>query len=906
MLESSGVPNSLFNRMAAKWGIDEPTNRGLAAMAFGKGLGPAMGRNLYMRLGSMVESGLDPQQQLQLAQQYTELGGNYGATSGAEYLARGGFQGIPLQSRITERQMAGGYGTAIALYQGGLAPSPSNAMGRVDEAGRLALGMPEYGPAFQSMANFSVSYRNQFGVNMSRGMQNTLTAAMAGYGRMPQDYMALAQTIASNRGLTGSKALKGILDSIVSGGAQNPEVFAMQRDEADLVASLGGDPGQKRLAKALGGGLYGAQRLGQFKAAALQGVGYVGSNLAALSQTSGINRSIFGGLVPAAQSALLQSGVGASALGQLNDPYNLTRMGQAGMLTGEIGAVVGGGLMDIQPSGAVYNLGQRNLRGIVAPGQTPMQFFQAGAQWRRQVTGGASAFSNAGGFQGRALQAANFGIAGLQALSAQVSYEGAMASAGVSAASARASYQYQTGFIFPSQRVGIEMQRAEDVGGFVQTDWMRQKGISGVDFGRGEFARRREAAVMQQADIVAGGSSNLVRLGWQLEDINRQRNQSRVQSQWQREDMAVAQQRTQLNRGFRDYEMARQGQELQISRNEMREDYATNRQIAQREFGWAMEDYDRGIRRSTGEQRRQLVRQRDRDTERFNDDSKQADKEKRRAEDRIKREEDYQKKQLEHIKKLDNLEDEDFKKAEERQKTQEGWREEDFAIREGRVRQEMQWSQEQLARSLASFKLQEERLTIEEQKSKSNYEMKLVLQTAEEAYAKKQLELALAAAGVAADQAKKQKAIAEMIDDIQRKQEDIYAGYEGYMRRGASAFIDALAALLQSKYGVTMNNPPSPATNKTGPPPVKMKALGGYAARGSRQLVGEFGPEIITPAQESTILPTKYYRPSNRTGSSSSPDTLVATINIGGEKLGDFILPILATVAAKDARRSRR
>jgi hypothetical protein len=542
--------------------------------------------------------------------------------------------------------------------------------------------------------------------------------------------------------------------------------------------------------------------------------------------------------------------------------------------------------------------------GTPTPAMAMMNFSNTGAAAAR-MTGGQNVFSTLSPrVSGQIATAAMGGQRGLQMLSAQYSYEASMASAGISAAGARLSHEYAMNTTFPMRKMDMEMDNADKFGGVVSTEWMQKNGIPAYNAGRGYFAWAKEQMAMQKTDLAEGNTQNMARLGWQLEDIGRERGRSRVQFGWQRQDLADSYAQTLSQRAFQSYEFGRQREDLNLQRQYFREDSAFNRQVSDKQFGWQMEDYDEAIRRSSGRERKQLVKQRDRATEMQNMQRGQEDKQDKRQEEAFKREEEHMKKVEAYQKEQDTYEDANNKKQLERLKVQEAWREEDFSVRESRVQQEMEWAQANHDRQLANFKIREEQLAAEESKANTLKGASEKRYNDDFAFEQRNYQLQLASAGLAAENAKKQYAIQLAQETIQKVEEDRIGLWKKWFENtqwgAAKDFVSEWKEFAKSfgfwKEGGGSGGSPGGKPGKIG----------------DEVKDGDFSPGKVTPApggsngggaHGETFRDSSLSRPRGLQSNGGSTN-LVIPVVVGQEKIEEIVVKVLPDAVRVDRRRS--
>lgn len=155
----------------------------------------------------------------------------------------------------------------------------------------------------------------------------------------------------------------------------------------------------------------------------------------------------------------------------------------------------------------------------------------------------------------------------------------------------------------------------------------------------------------------------------QLQNFRYQREMMQTQNQFairgeeiQGTRMAVSQEYNRWQSGF-------QYQGMQIQRGYARQDMQYNEQMRNMGFGWQMEDMDEAIRTSTGRQRAQLVRQRDRASTKFNLEGEQIDRQEERQEEMWAREDERFAKTQEYQESMMELDEEQFNLSKEQRET---------------------------------------------------------------------------------------------------------------------------------------------------------------------------------------------------------------------------------------------
>lgn len=611
------------------------------------------------------------------------------------------------------------------------------------------------------------------------------------------------------------------------------------------------------------------------------------------------------------------------------------RMASYAMASGM--ASPGGGIgpmMDTSTGGKLFQSTMTGLETTVGGSQfykappTAAQIGQIMAPMAAQVTGGRAGNT---AYQGRlnkvmsgAVYGANMGGArGLAMESAVVSRDAAMASAGAQIASLKAGHEYSVNTEMPFRWTQQEMGFGQQFGGVVQTDYMKKKGIGPMDFGRGSFARERAGMELQIADMKAQKQQGLSRIGWQMEDLNREQGRTNVRNQWQREDFQLQGQSMAANRamqtynfGFQQRELGFQRQELNINRQSANEDFQYNRGMRNLQHGWQMEDADQNIRRATGFQRRQLVKERDRAQILHSKESGQDDKLKKRQdaafdrqEETIKRQEDKLKKELEHFKVVSKIEDKQFANQKKRFEEEAKWKDEDFNIQKGRLAQEMAWAQESFDRSMAQIELRKEGMDVEEKMAAVNHELAVARFKDDEAHELRMFELNVAAAGIAAGAAQKQFEIATNQMNMAIKEEDRINAWNKMLDKTQwDKVIEFISKLIQlSNSGMNFSGSPDDRGEKNDPPPPPNHAKGGDLNEGAN-IAGEHGAEMLFYNMRSgrtSVLPNSASpRDSKRAPGGGNGGTQVIQVMLDSGVLVDTVIKNSPAKVRVDAKRT--
>jgi hypothetical protein len=457
------------------------------------------------------------------------------------------------------------------------------------------------------------------------------------------------------------------------------------------------------------------------------------------------------------------------------------------------------------------------------------------------------------------------GVAGLNLRSNQLNYETQMASIAISREQLEYNRNKQLTWDFPIAATQNEIARAQALGGIVHSDWMKQNGIGPLDYSGGtvKIDGMNEAVTyeggqiglamfnlgMSKIEAKRGYEQGMARMGWQVADMTREIDRSRIRGGWQRDDFALQADQMQFARSKQMYDFGYQSREMGITRQQYREDFAFQERQRQLQFGWQMEDADINIRRSTGFERKQLIKQKERETISFNMESEQVARQNTRQEEAFKREEEKFNKEIEHYKKSLEFEDEQFKRQQKRFDQQREWEEEDFSIKMGRAGEEAAWAAEAYQRQLAKFAVEEDQLL----KQKANEEEMAKWRQAQHERdmidAEKMYELSKKSLENSAKSVEEQKKIQDDLVILNQRQQDAVNAVTNAFAKvdwvGTAAAIKELLETLR-KLGIIKDAPKENKTNgKNDLEGEKAQFKGGFVNKGTSYVVGEVGQEIL-------------------------------------------------------------
>jgi hypothetical protein len=491
------------------------------------------------------------------------------------------------------------------------------------------------------------------------------------------------------------------------------------------------------------------------------------------------------------------------------------------------------------------------------------------------------------------------GIAGGQKDLRIAQANASLASAGASIANMKLQREFDLSFARPMEQYQSDQKWTSVFGGTVESPF----GNGTLNFGKGQLEYRRLEMGIQYKDMVANYQQNMARLGWQGQDLKRNRARQLVQVGYQAQDFDFQQRGIDINRESQSYDFAFQAREMGISKQAYKEDFSYGRKMSQLQFGWQMEDADTNIRRSTGFERRQLIKNREREVITFNSQTEQAQKENKRQEDSFKRQEEKFAKELDHYKKSIKLEDDQFKVSKERFVQQQKWEEEDFNIQTGRHDQEVAWAEEQFERQMTRFDLEKEQFELDAENQEK-------LRKDEQDYRQAAWELAdktykhnLAAAGAAAAAALKAVEVETAITEITTGLELAVGAMSKFYEVRWEEVGKAMEWIIKM-YKLINNIPDDPTPGKPRDP-FPAEANGGYFNHNQSVLVGERGPEIITTDNKGRpfVIPNSAI-PRGRPSSSGSSEVIHIHVMMDSDEIATYTAGKANTLASRNRRRA--
>ena len=155
--------------------------------------------------------------------------------------------------------------------------------------------------------------------------------------------------------------------------------------------------------------------------------------------------------------------------------------------------------------------------------------------------------------------------------------------------------------------------------------------------------------------------------GSQMDQFSYSLNRMDLQQQFQRENWASQDTRRQAGVEQNRWQTSFNYETSLMQRDFSRENTNFQTQMQNMSYSWSMEDYDEAIRRSSGYERAQLVKRRDRETTTYGLNSQNNDRVQGNQEELWAREDERYKKSLEYTEQLDQLNEEDFSRQRSQQ-----------------------------------------------------------------------------------------------------------------------------------------------------------------------------------------------------------------------------------------------
>ena len=408
------------------------------------------------------------------------------------------------------------------------------------------------------------------------------------------------------------------------------------------------------------------------------------------------------------------------------------------------------------------------------------------------------------------LYAGKGGIEGAQEYTARLSYGNAMAGVGLSYQEASLAREQELTLNRPQKAFQLGLQQATQFGGM----------FGGYQF-TGSFN-------FQQQELNFSRQTSQIQYG-----------RAQTQFGWEAQGMQLGRQETLLGRGAQSYDLSFQQVDLQLGHQYFQQDWALQQNKRQLQFGWQMEDSERTIRRATGFEKQQAIRERGRAVEMFNLDSVQLDREKQREETKFKREEERWNVQRRRFDEQNALEDKRW------------------ALEQEQFKKKKEWTDEDFKREQEAFQRQQKQLDDSRKAAEMQYAKEQERFAAENKFADKQYELQVKRIGLQAQEITNNETLRRFVDSQLTEQK---TRFNNNMDTFETALVRALNSILKTLGGELLKdyNPTTNPTNNQedwGAANVQ-QAAGGNVVAGRAYVVGDgYGPEIFVAPANGKIIP---------------------------------------------------
>jgi hypothetical protein len=447
------------------------------------------------------------------------------------------------------------------------------------------------------------------------------------------------------------------------------------------------------------------------------------------------------------------------------------------------------------------------------------------------------------------------GIPALQERYARMAYQNQLAGVGIAYQESALSRQFELGVNRPQKDLQLALSGASQFGGSVATPYGQYNATGSFNF--------------QQQNMA---------FQWQGQQIQYGRQQ--VQFGWEQQSMDMSRAGQLQGRAMGQFDLGYQRRELDLGHQYFQQDWQFNQQKRQLQFGWQMEDAERNIRRATGFEKQQLIRERGRASEMFNLDSQQLNREKGREEDKYKREDERWRLQLANFQTMAALEDRRWDLERQQLEQRKKWTDEDF-----------QREKDQHARDVAQFN--ENRALAE-----INYKQEQERWIEEKKFGDEQFKLQQARLGLQATEIKNAEDLRLKIDSLNTEAITRTIVNSSAMITQMENFFNTLFAAM----GVTIPFPRKEVEYQVGP--VKAKALGGNFAAGEEILVGDTGPELVRFDRPGNVIPATRTAAMREQSSSSVVENTPVYVTIDGKVIAEAVITHGGDSLRRNTRRS--
>jgi len=443
----------------------------------------------------------------------------------------------------------------------------------------------------------------------------------------------------------------------------------------------------------------------------------------------------------------------------------------------------------------------------------------------------------------------------LQERYARMAYQNQLAGIGISFQESNIARQFELNVNRPQKDLQLALSGASQFGGSVATPYGQYNATGSFNF--------------QQMNMA---------FQWQGQQIQYGRQQ--VQFGWEQQSLDMSRAGQLQSRAMGQYDLGYQRRELDLGHQYFQQDWQFNQQKRQLQFGWQMEDAERNIRRATGFEKQQLIRERGRAAEMFNLDSQQLNREKTREEDKYKREDERWRLQLANFQTMAALEDKRWNLEREQLEQRKKWTEEDF-----------QREKDQHARDVAQF---EENRKLAE----INYKQEQERWVAEKKFGDEQFKLQQARLGLQATEIKNAEELRLKIDSINTEAATRVITNSSAMITQMEDFFNTLFKAM----GVTIPFPRKEPEYRSGP--AKGYANGGRFEAGDEILLGDAGPELVRFDRPGNVIPATRTAAMIGRGNSSVVENTPVYVTIDGKVIAEAVITHGGDALRRNTRRT--
>jgi len=488
-----------------------------------------------------------------------------------------------------------------------------------------------------------------------------------------------------------------------------------------------------------------------------------------------------------------------------------------------------------------------------------------------------------------------YGQAGIQELYARKAYASQLASIGVQGEKLKLSRQFELNVTRPQRDFQLALQGATQFGGTV----------GGYQF-TGAFNFQEQQLGFEQRSLSIQKARSDIQFGWQGFDLNKQHGRAQIGFGWSEQEAQLGRQGQLLGRGMQQYEFGFQQTSLELGHKYFGEDWGLSQQKRFLSFGWQMEDSERNIRRSTGFEKQQLIRERGRAVEMFGLDQTQAGREKSREEEKFKREEEHLKKQMDQFKKNAALEDQRWAIEQDRLIKQRDWERQDFDTEMSRLGIKKSWADEDFAREQEALDRKKQQFEDDRKAAEMSYAKEQERWAKEKEFSDAQYELSLKELGVQAQQIanaeelrvkmlefEKQREQADM-ENARRMEQYLNLFFEGLMQKVGKEWNDLF------KFGPNLPGKTNTGTGGAG------SGVGTGQGNTTGSTTGSSGaPPIPTRGKtQDTVSTTKTVHAPAQNNNITVSGSQAVQIVLDGKVVAETVIKLAGPALYRDSRRT--